>query len=109
MKIRDARSLPAVAQEDLRCKAVKAVMNGRTQVEVAEIFGITRQAVSKWLKAYRKGGEKALKARRRGRPKGGIASSLAGGTDCQSSDKPLPRSTEVAVLSLDTRGGGAVD
>lgn len=71
MKIRDARSLPAVAQEDLRRKAVKAVLNGRTQVEVAKIFGITRQAVGKWVKAYREGGEKRLKARRKGRPKGG--------------------------------------
>jgi len=71
MKTRDARSLPAVAQEDLRRKALKAVLDGRTQVEVAKIFGVTRQAVGKWVKAYREGGEKALRAKRRGRPKGG--------------------------------------
>ena len=70
MKTRDARSLPAVAQEDLRRKALKAVLDGRTQVEVAKIFGVTRQAVGKWVKAYREGGEKALSAKRRGRPKG---------------------------------------
>ncbi len=72
MKIRDARSLPAVAQEDLRRRAVKAVLDGRRQVEVAKIFGVTRQAVGKWVKAYREGGEKALKAKRQGRPKGGL-------------------------------------
>jgi transposase len=71
MKTKDARSLPSVAQEDLRKKAIKAVLSGKTQVEVAEIFGITRQAVGKWVKAYREGGEKALKAKRRGRRKGG--------------------------------------
>lgn len=71
MKIRDARALPSIAQEDLRIKATRAVLSGATQVEVAEIFGVTRQAVGKWVKAYQKGGEKALKAKRRGRPKGG--------------------------------------
>jgi len=71
MKTRDARSLPAVAQEDLRRKAVKAVLGGMNQVEVARVLGVTRQAIGKWLKAYRECGLKALKAKRQGRPKGG--------------------------------------
>jgi transposase len=71
MNIRDARSLPAVAQEDIRIKAVKAVLDGKKQVEVAKMFGITRQAISKWVKAYREDGTKSLKAKKRGRPKGG--------------------------------------
>ena len=71
MEIRDARSLPSVAQEDLRRKAVKCVMGGKKQVEVAEVLGVTRQTVGKWVKTFRQGGEKALKAKRRGRPKGG--------------------------------------
>ena len=71
MKIRDARSLPTVAQEDLRCKAVKAVLEGKKQVEIAKIFGVTRQAVGKWVKAYREGGTRILKAKTKGRPKGG--------------------------------------
>ena len=71
MEIRDARSLAAVAQEEIRRKAIKAVVDGRTQVEVAELFGVTRRAVGKWVQKYRQGGEKALRARRRGRPKGG--------------------------------------
>ena len=71
MKTRDARSLPAVAQEDLRCKAVKAVLDGKKQVEVAKLFDVTRQAVGKWVKAHREGGTRALKAKPRGRPKGG--------------------------------------
>jgi len=71
MKTQDARSLPSIAQEDLRKKAVKAVLDGKKQGEVAKIFGVTRQAVGKWVKKYREGGEKALEAKRRGRPKGG--------------------------------------
>jgi transposase len=72
MEIRDARSLPSVAQEDLRHKAVKCVMDGRKQVEVAEVLGVTRHAVGKWVKMFRLKGEEALEAKRRGRPKGGL-------------------------------------
>ena len=71
MKTRDARSLPAVAQEDLRYKAVKAVLDGKKQVEVAKLFDVTRHAVGKWVKAHHEGGTKALKAKPKGRPKGG--------------------------------------
>ena len=71
MKIRDARTLPAVAQEDLRTKAVRAILEGRKQVEVAKIFGVSRQAIHMWLKAYREAGSKGLKIKTRGRPKGG--------------------------------------
>ena len=71
MRIHDARSLPTVAQEDLRRKAAKAVLEGKSQVEVARIFGVTRQNVGKWIKKYRESGLQGLKAKRQGRPKGG--------------------------------------
>ena len=71
MKTRDARSLPAIAQQDLRHKAIKAVIGGTKQVKAAELFGVTRQAIGRWVKAYRQGGFKALKVRKQGRPKGG--------------------------------------
>jgi transposase len=71
MEIRDARSLPSIAQEDLRKKAIKAVLDGKKQIEVAKILGVTRQSVGRWIRKFRQGGEKALKAKRKGRPKGG--------------------------------------
>ena len=71
MSIKDARSLPPIAQEDLRRKAVRAVVDGMTQEEVGKLFGVTRQAIINWLKKYREGGERALRARGRGRPKRG--------------------------------------
>ena len=71
MKTIDARSLPIVAQADLRKKAVNAVLNGAKQMEVAQLFGVTRQSVGKWVRAYREGGRRQLEAKRRGRPKGG--------------------------------------
>lgn len=71
MKTKDARSLPPKAQEVIRIKAVEAVISGNKQVEIAQLFGITRQALGKWVKRYRENGSKALKAKRQGRPKGG--------------------------------------
>ena len=67
---RDARSLPAIAQEDLRRKAVNAVMEGMTQTEAARLFGVSRVAVSGWVKVWREGGARALRARPQGRPRG---------------------------------------
>ena len=71
METNDARSLSPEAQQELRMRAVRAVLDGRTHVAVAETFGVTRHAVDKWVKTYREGGWDALKAKRRGRPKGG--------------------------------------
>jgi len=70
MKINDFRALPSKAQEDIRKKAVNAVLSGKKQIEVAKLFGITRQAVGEWLKLYKTYGKKSLNAKRRGRPKG---------------------------------------
>jgi transposase-like protein len=71
MKIKrpDARSLPPLVQEHLRFQAVNAVLGGRSMVNVAASFGITRQAVHNWMKAHRRGGPEALAARPRGRPR----------------------------------------
>ena len=71
MNIKDARSLPPIAQEDLRRKAIQAIVNGMTQEKTGRLFGVSRQAVSKWLKKYREGGKRALRSGRRGRPKRG--------------------------------------
>ena len=67
----DARSLSPKAQERLRQLAVKAVLDGKKQVEVAKLFGVTRRSISKWLFLLRKSGTEALKAKTKGRPKGG--------------------------------------
>jgi transposase len=68
---KDARSLPAKAQEALRIKAVEAVCGGMSQVAAAKAFGVTRQAVGNWMKAYRKDGMNGLAAKAQGRPKTG--------------------------------------
>jgi transposase len=68
MKMRDARTLPSLGQEDLRRKVLRTILDGKKQMEAAQIFGVTRQAVGKWVKKYREGGARALRARKRGRP-----------------------------------------
>ena len=70
MTTTDARALPATAQEDLRRRTVKAVRDGMTQTEAAQVFGVARPTVTKWVAQYEAGGTRALKAKRRGRPPG---------------------------------------
>jgi len=70
MKTKDARSLPAAAQEQLRFRAVQAVRGGMRQVEAARVFGITRQTVGLWVKRARHKSLDVLKARPKGRPQG---------------------------------------
>src|SRR4030067_2369164 len=67
----DTRTLSPSAQESLRIRAVKAVLDGHTQVKVAGILGVPRQTVGLWVKAHRRGGLRSLQAKKRGRPKGG--------------------------------------
>jgi transposase len=64
----DARTLPPMAQEDLRRKAVVALDQGRSVAEVALLFGVSRQAVYNWIARRQSGGSGALAARKRGKP-----------------------------------------
>lgn len=70
MDIGDARSLSAEAQEALRRRGVRAILDGKSQGEMAELLGVTRHAVGRWMKAYREAGSRGLAARRQGRPPG---------------------------------------
>ena len=62
----DARSYPPETQETLRRRAVAAVEGGMSQTLAAKTFGVTRQAVGKWVKVWRNDGEAALLAKKRG-------------------------------------------
>jgi transposase len=70
MRQKDARSISAEAQEALRLRTVDAVRSGMSKVEAAEIFGVNRGTVHRWMKEYREGGKRALKKKKQGRPKG---------------------------------------
>ncbi len=67
----DARSWSALEQQRVRRLAVAAVCEqGLTLVAAAQLFGVTRQAVSGWVASFREGGDVALAAGRRGRRPG---------------------------------------
>ena len=69
MKKQDARSLPGKAQEDLRRRVVEAVQKGLSQTEAAWVFAVARGTVNRWRGLWEREGGRALKARRRGRPR----------------------------------------
>lgn len=71
MATKDARSLPSHVQRSIREHSIKLFSKGATQISIAAKLGVTRQAVGKWVKAYKTGGEAAIKAKPQGRPKGG--------------------------------------
>jgi transposase len=67
MKTSDGRRLPPEAQEELRRRVVRAVVHdGVPQTEAARLFGVGRTSIHRWVKGYRRGGRKALAARKRG-------------------------------------------
>lgn len=51
-------------------RTVRAVNKGMSHAEAERVFGVTRQRVGLWKKAYEEGGWKALKGKRRGRKPG---------------------------------------
>jgi transposase len=68
--VQDARRLSPQAQEDLRRRAVAAVKNGMTQAAVSTAYGVSAKTVWRWVNAFDRNGNRALKARRRGRRPG---------------------------------------
>ncbi|MEU4779579.1 helix-turn-helix domain-containing protein [Micromonospora sp. NPDC023633] len=68
--VRDARRLSPQAQEDLRRRAVAAVKAGHTQAAVDTVLGVSPQAVSRWVNAFDREGNRSLKAGKRGRRPG---------------------------------------
>jgi transposase len=71
MEIKDARNLSPVELTALRERAVKAVLDGRSRVEMAELLGVSRQTIGQWVSEYQRRGVDSLVYRQRGRPAGG--------------------------------------
>jgi transposase-like protein len=67
MQVTDARCLSSEAQEALRKRAVQAILEGRIHQETAQLFGVTRGTVTRWMGLYQEEGEVGLNARTKGR------------------------------------------
>jgi transposase len=68
--VRDARRLSPQAQEDLRRRVVAAVKDGMTQAAAARVFNVSPKAVWRWVDAFDRNGNRALRAGVRGRRPG---------------------------------------
>jgi transposase len=66
----DARQLSDDALEVLRLRALRGVELGFTEVQMADVLGVTRDTISRWWTAYASGGLDALPHERSGRPLG---------------------------------------
>lgn len=68
MELIDARKLSQEAQEALRLRAIKMVLeDGKSRREVADLLGVSRYAVSGWALKYQQGGQQAVSKKKRGR------------------------------------------
>src|ERR1700690_2303411 len=66
----DGRTLDHKALEAIRMFAVRRVKEGEAPSAVVKSFGLNRTTVYRWLKAEKKGGERALRSRKStGRPR----------------------------------------
>ncbi len=90
--MKDARSLDQSAQEAIRTKAVRALINEQTQEQVAETFGVTRQAVGKWWASYKQGGMSALQKKSR-RPMSADEPGNLSGWQCASIVRTIVKKT----------------
>lgn len=70
MKTRDARQLSPEAQDALRKRVVAAVRGELKKTEAANLYGVSRVPIYKWLGWFQKGGQRALRTRKRGRRSG---------------------------------------
>src|SRR5690242_13318764 len=66
----DARQLSDEVLEALRLRALRGCELGFGEADVADLLGVSREAVSRWWSAYVSGGLEALPHGRTGRPLG---------------------------------------
>ena len=68
MKLVDTRKLSPDAQEAIRLRAIRLVLDGgQSRTAAAELLGVTRVSVSNWVSVYQKKGEGAILKKKRGR------------------------------------------
>ena len=90
--MKDSRSLDQAAQEILRIKAVNALIAGKTQNEVVDIFGVSLRAVNSWWKVYREHGMPGLRMKSR-RPKSADEGGKLKGWQCASIVRTIVKKT----------------
>ncbi len=70
MEIQDARKITPEALLERRKQAIMLFKTGMKRYEIAAIVRVTAYTVGQWIKAWKEGGQAALKVKANGRPKG---------------------------------------
>jgi len=70
MNKKDGRLLHPVIQQEVRYRAIELFLKGHTQVYISTLLGVSVRSICKWVRAYKNFGEKGLKIRKRGHPRG---------------------------------------
>jgi transposase len=70
LSLPDARQLPDEVLEALRLRALRGIERGFTEVDRADLLGVSPETVSRWWTAYATGGRDAIPGDRTGRPVG---------------------------------------
>lgn len=70
IQLPDARQLSEDALNVLRLRALRGIELGYSEVELADLLGISNETISRWWSAYSADGLSALPHGRRGRPPG---------------------------------------
>jgi transposase len=66
----DARKHSPEVQQQLRNQAIRLRRNSWKYNAISEVVGVNVSTVAKWCRAYKKGGDKAIRIRKRGRKDG---------------------------------------
>ena len=90
--MKDSRSFDQSAQEIIRITAVKALITGKKQGEVAKIFNISLKAVNNWWRIYQKQGMPGLRKKSR-RPKSADEGGKLKGWQCASIVRTIIKKT----------------
>ena len=70
MELRDARKINSKELYDHRRQAVLLFAKGLKRYEIVPLVGVSAYTVGQWIKAWKKGGQAALKVGNKGRPRG---------------------------------------
>ncbi len=87
---------------------MNAVENGMSKSEAARVFKVSRTAVHHWTKAAATEGAKALRARKRGRPKCSRLLPYQAAMTVRLMEQALSRLFRLALLPMDSRCGATI-
>ena len=106
----DTRQLSDEVLQSLRLRALRGCELGYSEIEVAELLGLSRETVSRWWTAYVDHGLEALPGDRTGRPVAPVVPQRrASGTAADDPQRKKPRGGGDRLPDVDPQGRRRVD